>query len=176
MNRALPERAADTTAGSSGPSLGSRQTWVSGGAIQQAALAVRNRLFAPLGERYGMSPELLQVRDGRVVSYDGIVDVPIEEVVAGQEVEETVTYRPAPTEPLGVEGQGDAFAFHAQAHGHPTDLEPRRVGGRQGHVGGDHLPAGAGHEHGHRHRRAAGAGAERAGAADERRQAHPAQR
>ncbi|WP_434582203.1 xanthine dehydrogenase family protein molybdopterin-binding subunit [Carbonactinospora thermoautotrophica] len=116
---------ADTGSGSSGPSVGSRQTWVSGGAIEQAAKAVRRKLLAPIGERLGMSPELLRIRDGNIVSYDGIVRMTLAEAVAGRVIEETVTYRPAPTTPLDANGQGDAFAgFAFVAHRAVVDVDP----------------------------------------------------
>ena len=55
---------------------------------------------------------------GRPVSSDDLA-------MLAQEVEETVTYRPAPTEPLGVEGQGDAFAgFAFVAHRAVVDVDP----------------------------------------------------
>ncbi len=110
---------------SAGSTSASRQTWMSGGAIEQAARAIRNRIVAPIGEHFGMSPELLMIRDGRVVSYDGLVDVPAEYALSGTVLEETVEFHHSPTTPLDENGQGDAHvAFAFAAHRAVVDVDP----------------------------------------------------
>jgi CO/xanthine dehydrogenase Mo-binding subunit len=79
-----------------------------------------------------MSPELLAIRGDRVVSYDGLVDVPAEYALAGQALEETVQFRHPPTTPLDDDGQGDAhvsfaFAAHRAVVDVDTDLGLVRV-------------------------------------------------
>jgi CO/xanthine dehydrogenase Mo-binding subunit len=110
---------------SAGSTSASRQTWMSGGAIERAARMIRNRIVAPIGEHFGMSPELLAIRGDRVVSYDGLVDVPADYALAGQALEETVEFRHPPTVPLDDNGQGDAHvSFAFAAHRAVVDVDP----------------------------------------------------
>jgi CO/xanthine dehydrogenase Mo-binding subunit len=101
---------ADTDQPEAGPSGRSRQTWVSGGAIERAAAMVRKQLLQPMALELGMSPELLSVRGGKVVSYDGRYSRSLVEALGGRELWASAQYRPHPTEPLDASGQGDAFA------------------------------------------------------------------
>jgi CO/xanthine dehydrogenase Mo-binding subunit len=82
---------ADTSIGSAGSTSASRQTWMSGGAVQAACEAVKARLDA---------------------GATGVID-------------ETVTYRHAPTSPLDEDGQGDAHvSFAFAAHRAVVDVDP----------------------------------------------------
>ncbi|SEL61471.1 CO or xanthine dehydrogenase, Mo-binding subunit [Streptacidiphilus jiangxiensis] len=100
----------DTDQPAAGPSARGRQTWVAGGAIERAALMVRQQLLQPLAARFAMSPELLSIKDGRITSYDGVLGVPVVEALEGKDLWATAQCRPHPTEPLDPEtGQGDAF-------------------------------------------------------------------
>ena len=47
---------ADTSIGSAGSTSASRQTWISGGAVEAAAVAVRARLLAHVAARLGVAP------------------------------------------------------------------------------------------------------------------------
>src|SRR3954469_20970332 len=88
---------ADTRVGSAGSSSASRQTHMTGGAVQAACRAVRERLE----ERAA----------GRALDPGTIV-----ELVADDPIEETREYHHRPTQPLDDRGQGDAhvtFAFAA---------------------------------------------------------------
>ncbi|MGH3440492.1 MAG: molybdopterin cofactor-binding domain-containing protein, partial [Nitriliruptorales bacterium] len=58
-------RPADTAIGSAGSSSASRQTWMSGGAVQLACLAVRDELLSRAAARSGDGGEL-ELRDGVV--------------------------------------------------------------------------------------------------------------
>jgi OHCU decarboxylase len=88
---------ADTRVGSAGSSSASRQTYVTGGAVQAACEAVRQRLHALAAER-------------------GVAPVPEQVLAEGEAIEETVEWHHRETSPLDENGQGDAhlqFAFSA---------------------------------------------------------------
>ncbi|WP_327067156.1 xanthine dehydrogenase family protein molybdopterin-binding subunit [Kitasatospora sp. NBC_01302] len=109
-----------------GPSARGRHTWVSGGAVEKAALMVRHQLLAPIAADFGMSVELLSIADGKITSYDGVLGMPVEEALEGKELWATAQCRPHPTEPLDEAGQGDAFvsiAFCAMRAVVDVDIE-----------------------------------------------------
>jgi xanthine dehydrogenase D subunit len=113
-----------TDIGSAGSTSASRQTWMSGGAVQAACLAVRDRLLKSVSSRHGVPQETLDIVDGRVVSLDGQVDIPISEAARGDVLEETVDFHHAPTAELDVDGQGDAFvSFAFAAHRAVVDVD-----------------------------------------------------
>jgi CO/xanthine dehydrogenase Mo-binding subunit len=85
----------DTDQPPAGPAAHSRHTWVSGGAVERAAKMVRT--------------ELLQITDGKITSYDGVLSTTVTEAMDGKELWATAQCRPHPTEPLDESGQGDAF-------------------------------------------------------------------
>lgn len=106
----------DTGVGSAGSTSASRQTWMSGGAVQAACVAVRDRLFEQLGREHGVDPALLTI-DGRdVVDSTGTFRMPVVEATASVALDETAVYRHPTTEELDERGQGNchvAFAFVA---------------------------------------------------------------
>ncbi|MFE6865367.1 xanthine dehydrogenase family protein molybdopterin-binding subunit [Kitasatospora sp. NPDC057692] len=117
---------ADSDQSVAGPSARGRHTWVSGGAIERAALMVRHQLLQPIAANFGMSAELLQIADGKITSYDGVLGMPVAEALEGKELWATAQCRPHPTEPLDEAGQGDAFvsiAFCAMRAVVDVDIE-----------------------------------------------------
>ncbi|AUG77499.1 oxidoreductase [Kitasatospora sp. MMS16-BH015] len=109
-----------------GPSARGRHTWVSGGAVERAALMVRHQLLQPIAANFGMSVELLSIADGKITSYDGVLGMPVTEALEGKELWATAQCRPHPTEPLDENGQGDAFvsvAFCAMRAVVDVDIE-----------------------------------------------------
>jgi CO/xanthine dehydrogenase Mo-binding subunit len=104
--RVLPS---DTDQPPAGAGAHGRHTWVSGGAVERAAKMVRTQLLQPLAAKFGMSPELLTINEGKITSYDGVLSVTVEEELAGKELWATAQCRPHPTDPLDDTGQGDAF-------------------------------------------------------------------
>jgi CO/xanthine dehydrogenase Mo-binding subunit len=104
--RVLPS---DTDQPPAGAGARGRHTWVSGGAVERAARMVRTQLLQPMAAKFGMSPELLTINDGKITSYDGVLSVTVEEELAGKELWATAQCRPHPTDPLDDTGQGDAF-------------------------------------------------------------------
>ncbi|WP_030376375.1 xanthine dehydrogenase family protein molybdopterin-binding subunit [Streptomyces rimosus] len=99
----------DTDQPSAGRACHGRHTWVSGGAVERAAKMVRTQLLQPLAHKFGMSTELLQITDGKITSYDGVLSTTVAEALDGKELWATAQCRPHPTEPLDETGQGDAF-------------------------------------------------------------------
>ncbi len=118
---------ADTSIGSAGSSSASRQTWMSGGAVQAAAEAVRHRLLEHVARARHLGPEQLVLVDGRVRTRAGtapVLDLSVAEASAGVELEETVEYHHAPTAPLDDDGQGDAhLALAFAAHRAVVDVD-----------------------------------------------------
>ncbi|HEX3541025.1 MAG TPA: xanthine dehydrogenase subunit D [Acidimicrobiales bacterium] len=115
---------ADTTIGSAGSSSASRQTWMSGGAVQKACLAVRDALLADVASRHGRRAEDLAIVEGRIVSADGVVDESVAEASAGQVFEEEVEYHHRLTHPLDHDGQGDAHvSLVCAAHRAVVDVD-----------------------------------------------------
>jgi xanthine dehydrogenase D subunit len=96
-------RPADTTIGSAGSTSASRQTWMSGSAVQAACRAVREALLARVG---------------------GDATVPLAVALGDTPVEATRAYHHPPTEPLDGDGQGNAHvAFVFAAHRAVVDVD-----------------------------------------------------
>jgi CO/xanthine dehydrogenase Mo-binding subunit len=107
---------ADTSIGSAGSTSASRQTWMSGGAVDAACRAVRERLLDQVAEAHGIDRSGLSIDGTEVVDASGTWRRPVAEVAAGVTIEETLEYRHPPTEDLDENGQGNchvAFAFVA---------------------------------------------------------------
>jgi len=115
----------DTTIGSAGSTSASRQTWMSGGAVDGACRLVREQLFAHVGAQHGIEPLRLAI-DGRdVIDTMGELRVSVAEATAGMTFEETFEHHHRPTEDLDENGQGNchtAFAF--VAHRAVVDVDP----------------------------------------------------
>jgi xanthine dehydrogenase D subunit len=106
----------DTSIGSSGSTSASRQTWMSGGAVDAACRAVRERLFERVGAANGIDPLRFVVEGSDIVDSIGSFRTSVADASRGVAIEETVEYHHRPTEELDEEGQGDchvAFAFVA---------------------------------------------------------------
>ncbi len=115
----------DSTIGSAGSTSASRQTWMSGGAVDAACRAVRERLFEAVGARHDVDPVRLAIDGTDVVDTVSAWRIPVAEAAAGLVFDETVEYHHLPTEELDELGQGDchtAFAF--VAHRAVVDVDP----------------------------------------------------
>lgn len=115
---------ADTSVGSAGSSSASRQTYVTGGAVRAACAAVRRELLLQAAARLGGEPEALALTDGRICRGDSVL-APIAEVLDGDAIEQTVTWRHRPTQPLDPDsGQGRAHVQYAfAAHRAVVDVD-----------------------------------------------------
>jgi xanthine dehydrogenase D subunit len=115
---------ADTSIGSAGSTSASRQTWMSGGAVEQACRAVRDAVLAHVADGHGVAAATLDLRDGRVSSLDGSVDVALADAAPGVAFDRTVVHRHAPTVRLDADGQGDAHvSFACAAHRAVVDVD-----------------------------------------------------
>jgi xanthine dehydrogenase D subunit len=115
----------DTSIGSAGSTSASRQTYVTGGAIQAACQQVRDRLFGLAQRRLGRTVADLRLADGHVVSGSGDPVASIADLVGDQVIEETVQWRHRPTYPVDSEtGQGFAHVQYAfAAHRAVVDVD-----------------------------------------------------
>jgi xanthine dehydrogenase D subunit len=115
---------ADTSIGSAGSTSASRQTMMSGGAVEQACRAVRVQLLARVGHDHFQSPVELDIVDGRVVSRDGTVDLAVVSLYPGETFEATEEFHHMVTHPLDDDGQGDAHvSFACAAHRAVVDVD-----------------------------------------------------
>ncbi len=120
---------ADTSIGSAGSTSASRQTWISGGAVQAAAEAVRAKLLDRAADRLGVAADQLEIVGDRItLAGSAPADGPglsVTEAGRGVVFEETVEYHHAPTVPLDDDGQGRAhLAFAFAAHRAVVDVDP----------------------------------------------------
>ena len=115
----------DTGIGSAGSTSASRQTWMSGGAVDGACRLVRERLFEHVGRAHGIDPLRLVIEDTFVVDSMGSLRLAVSEASAGLRIDETFEHHHRPTEDLDENGQGNchvAFAF--VAHRAVVDVDP----------------------------------------------------
>ncbi len=118
----------DTSVGSGGSTSASRQTYVTGGAIQAACQQIRERVLARTQRRLGRTVAGLRLQDSAVVSDAEGYLTSLREVLGGEAIEETVQWRHRPTQPVDPEtGQGFAhvqyaFAAHRAVVDVDTDL------------------------------------------------------
>ena len=115
----------DTAVGSGGSSSASRQTYVTGGAVQAACERVRARVLALAQQRSGRTDPGLRLAGGMVVSAAGEALTSLAAVVGGEVIEETVEWRHRPTFPVDPEtGQGFAHVQYAfAAHRAVVDVD-----------------------------------------------------
>lgn len=115
----------DTTIGSAGSTSASRQTWMSGGAVDGACRRVREQLFDHVGGLLGVDPIRLVISGSDVVDTVGGGRMSVVEATVGQCFEATFEHHHRPTEELDELGQGNchtAFAF--VAHRAVVDVDP----------------------------------------------------
>ncbi|MFZ2503166.1 MAG: molybdopterin cofactor-binding domain-containing protein, partial [Nocardioides sp.] len=110
----------DTQVGSGGSSSASRQSYVTGGAVQAACLQIRMELAARLGQ----DPAVLTAADGQVL-VDGQPIASLADVLGAEPIEKTVEWRHRPTFPIDPEtGQGEAHVqWSFSAHRAVVDVD-----------------------------------------------------
>jgi xanthine dehydrogenase D subunit len=116
----------DTAVGSAGSTSASRQTWMSGGAVDAACRAVLGTILDRAAAIHRCERDGLGVVGTSVVDGDGRPVAEVRDIVAGEVFEETVEYRHRPTVPLDADGQGachTAFAFVAHRAVVDVDLD-----------------------------------------------------
>lgn len=115
-----------TRIGSAGSTSASRQTWMSGGAVDGACRYVRDRILAEVATANGIAPDRLSIDDTDIVDDLGTLRIPVREATAGREFDHTFEYHHRPTEELDVNGQGNchvAYAFVAHRAVVDVDLD-----------------------------------------------------
>ena len=115
----------DTNIGSAGSTSASRQTWMSGGAVDGACRLVRERIFEHVGQKHGLNPLGLVIEDTDIVDTMGTFRSPVLKEIAGLTFSEEFEHHHRPTEDLDENGQGNchvAFAF--VAHRAVVDVDP----------------------------------------------------
>ncbi|WP_204332617.1 xanthine dehydrogenase subunit D [Geodermatophilus sabuli] len=118
---------ADTSVGSAGSTSASRQTYVTGGAVQAACAAVRTAVLQRAAVALDRPLTGLRLDGEEVVGPGGEVLTGLADVLGDDAVEETREYRHRPTHAVDPEtGQGDAhvqFAFSAHRAVVDVDVE-----------------------------------------------------
>ena len=117
--------ASTATVGSAGSTSASRQTWMSGGAVEAACIAVRDRLVERVAHLHNHPLQGLQVdENARISTLDGSFSISCPEAAEGGVFEETREYHHEPTTPLDERGQGDAHvSFACAAHRAVVDVD-----------------------------------------------------
>lgn len=116
----------DTEIGSAGSTSASRQTWMSGGAVDGACRMVRERLFELVGKQNNIDPLRLAIDDTDIVDTMGTLRVSVAEATRDVTISETYEHHHRPTEDLDENGQGNchvAFAFVAHRAVVDVDVE-----------------------------------------------------
>ncbi|HEX6877024.1 MAG TPA: xanthine dehydrogenase subunit D [Nocardioidaceae bacterium] len=120
-------KTADTQVGSAGSTSASRQSYVTGGAVQAACREVAGQVRALAAARSGHEASELELVAGAVVTRDGVEVVGIAELLGEESIERTVEWRHRPTTGLDPDtGQGTAhvqFAFAAHRAVVDVDVE-----------------------------------------------------
>ncbi|MFV1990312.1 MAG: xanthine dehydrogenase subunit D, partial [Acidimicrobiales bacterium] len=113
----------DTEIASAGSTSASRQTWMSGGAVEMACEKVREKLFVMAAEDSGLDAGDFTLVDG-VVSGPGF-EKTLSEILGEDTITAEVEHHHEPTQPLDENGQGDAHvSFAFAAHRAVVDVDP----------------------------------------------------
>lgn len=124
--------ASTASIGSAGSSAASRQTYLSGAAVERACRQIADQARAAVAGRHGIAADRLAVEDGRIVSFDRLIDVPVARA-SDRPLEAEVEHHHRPTFPMDpVTGQGDTdvswvFAAHRAVVDVDLDLGLVRV-------------------------------------------------
>jgi xanthine dehydrogenase D subunit len=116
---------ADTQVGSAGSTSASRQTMMSGGAVQMACSAVREVLLERAALDLHLAPADMVLEEGELVTKDGSASVSLADALRAGPIEATREFHHAPTEPLDENGQGYAhWSLAFAAHRAVVDVDP----------------------------------------------------
>jgi CO/xanthine dehydrogenase Mo-binding subunit len=80
VRRVLVRRPTDPADLPATPLASGRAAWLHGMAVQRAARVARSQALAIVAREFAISPELLEVRGDQVVSYDGVLSRPLDQV------------------------------------------------------------------------------------------------
>lgn len=119
-------RPADTDIGDAGSSAASRQTWMTGGAVEGACHGVRERILERAARLLGCPPEDLALApEGITAAVTGETLLTLADLLGQDTIEQTFVYHHRRTEPIDdVRGQGKAhIAFAYAAHRAVVDVD-----------------------------------------------------
>ncbi|RIJ78025.1 xanthine dehydrogenase subunit D [Nakamurella silvestris] len=108
-------RSADTQIGSAGSTSASRQSYVTGGAVQAACAAVRTRVAELALMRLGTEVKVPRMLDGYLLDDAGERLVSIVDLLGEDVIEETLEWRHRKTQALDDRGQGFAHVQYSLA-------------------------------------------------------------
>ena len=114
-----------TAIGSAGSTSASRQTWMSGGAVDGACRKVRELLFQHVARVNSLDPLRLAIEGSDVVDTMGDLRIAVRDATKGLVLDEIFEHHHRATEELDENGQGNchvAFAF--VAHRAVVDVDP----------------------------------------------------
>jgi xanthine dehydrogenase D subunit len=132
VTQVLLSPATTSDVGSAGSSSASRQTWMSGGALQGACAGARRALVQRAAALWRCSPGDVEFAGGHAVRAATGERLAMAELLAAGAVEVEHEYHHAPTRALDADGQGDAhlslmFAAHRAVVDVDRDLGLARV-------------------------------------------------
>jgi CO/xanthine dehydrogenase Mo-binding subunit len=107
---------ADTQVGSAGSTSASRQTWMSGGAVEGACRLVLAQILTDVAEREGLDPTGLRLDGDTIVDEHSDLRLAVADAVQHHRYETTFEHHHAPTTRVDENGQGRphvSFAFAA---------------------------------------------------------------
>ncbi|MEY3071468.1 MAG: hypothetical protein RL473_1575 [Actinomycetota bacterium] len=115
----------DTQVGSAGSTSASRQTWMSGGAVQVACQAALAQLFDHAATKFEMTRSELEIDGTDIVDRLTQRRVTVSEAISEIEIDCTEEYHHPPTEDLDENGQGNCHVAYAfVAHRAVVDVDP----------------------------------------------------
>ncbi|MCD6726746.1 MAG: xanthine dehydrogenase subunit D [Solirubrobacteraceae bacterium] len=117
---------ADTQIGNAGSSSASRQSWLTGGAVQTTCAAVAAEVLERTAQRLGVNTDGCRLDAGQIVTAAGDFVASMVDIVADEPIELIREYHARKTTPLDANGQGDphwAFAFAAHRAVVDVDVE-----------------------------------------------------
>ena len=111
--------------GSAGSSSASRQTWMSGGAIEHVCMTLRDSLLELAAGELDCPSAELTMSDGEVTRESTAQRVSMPSLLAAGPLEAEHEFHHATTQPLGADGQGDAMlSLMFAAHRAVVDVDP----------------------------------------------------
>ena len=115
----------DTQVGSAGSTSASRQTWMSGGAVQVACQAALAQLFDHVATKFEMTRSELDIDGTDIVDRLTQRRVSVSDAISEIDIDCTEEYHHPPTEDLDENGQGNCHVAYAfVAHRAVVDVDP----------------------------------------------------
>ncbi len=125
VDRVILAPAGTADIGSAGSSSASRQTWMSGGAIDHVCGMLKEALLERAAGELDCSVAELTIADGEVTRNATAQRVSLASLLAGGPLEAEHEFHHRATQPLGVDGQGDAMlSLMFAAHRAVVDVDP----------------------------------------------------